>query len=655
MKKNLLLAFALISSAAFGQQTSLATHSTYDLVSGQYTNPCGHNITVYDDGGSGGNYAANVSATVDFLCTGLAEISIQAGGEFAWNVMSPTKYDLLNITTIGEIVQDGDPYPTVTQSYGRGEAVQLDARSFTFVNAGPLALQGKTDKPAGYQVDVTYTGDCTGTLYDNNIWNNNPPDANKNAVIAQDLTIPAKSTLICNDLTVEDGVTLTLDADATGYAMLYVGGSITLNGTGTIVYQGYLDQTGDIYGISSPMTDGFYNTTGNTTDLVTYNANTASYVFSPNTTTTSAGTGYFATVGTGKFITSAGDFQVMGTPVTSHTHNLGYSSSVAAGGSGGGWNLIGNPYTCTLDWSGVSKTKVNDAIYMWNHNTLSYVYHVNGVSPPSGTYAGSAITYPAIAPMQAFWVQATASGGTITSSMKNHTVTSRTPDFFKRVPDNLIFIVEHSTDTTKADLTWIVANSLASTGFDGQYDAWKMMNAGDNLNLFTQVQGEEYAINALDLSNSNIIDLGFAGEIGETYRLSLEKITDGTNYDVYLEDRVEDIMVALDQPYSFTNTAVRGDSTRFKVYINKNTMGSEEVVNQQFTVATATSGLNLSGYAAQFNTYRIIALNGQMLSNGALAEGATFVDLDGVSNTTVLVCLIGEGGSFTSKKVVVTD
>ena len=158
----------------------------------------------------------------------------------------------------------------------------------------------------------------------------------------------------------------------------------------------------------------------------------------------------------------------------------------------------------------------------------------------------------------------------------------------------------------------------------------------------------------MDLSSTSI-DLGFDGAIGENYTIEVSKITDGTNYDVYLEDRVEDVMVALDRPYSFTNTAVRGDSTRFKVYVNKNTMGSEEVVNQQFTVATATSGLNISEYAAQFNTYRIIALNGQVLSNGALAEGATFVDLDGMANTTVLVCLIGEGGSFTSKKVVVTD
>jgi hypothetical protein len=227
-------------------------------------------------------------------------------------------------------------------------------------------------------------------------------------------------------------------------------------------------------------------------------------------------------------------------------------------------------------------------------------------------------------------------------------------DYYKRAPNNLIFMVAHATDSTKGDVTWLVANDQATIGFDGEFDAWKLTNAGENLNLYTQVVDERLAINALDLSSTSI-DLGFDGAIGESYNIEVAKITDGTNYDVYLEDRVKDIMVALDQPYSFTNSAVRGDSTRFKVYVNMNTMGGEEAVNEQFIVATTAGGLNLSGYAAPFNKYRIIGLNGQVIAKGALTQGSTLVDLEGVAHATVLVCLIGEGGTFTSKKVLVND
>ena len=46
-----------------------------------------------------------------------------------------------------------------------------------------------------------------------------------------------------------------------------------------------------------------------------------------------------------------------------------------AGGSGSGWNLIGNPYTCGLDWSTVSLTNVNSAFYIWDPATTTYKYY----------------------------------------------------------------------------------------------------------------------------------------------------------------------------------------------------------------------------------------------------------------------------------------
>ena len=643
MKKNLLLAFALIYSAAFGQ-TNLAGQSSVNLSSGSYVNPCGNDLMIYDDGGPSGNYTASQSANLTLQCTGLATISISAGGTLEFYDFKDGDHDYVLMDDLDTLWRNDDPIATplpIQHVYNKATPVQVLFESYNLL--GP--------KPAGFQIEATYSGPCDGNRWDGTAWNNGVRIPTQDVEIAGNYTIAAKDVFECKDLIIASGATLTIDADATGWGQLKASGTILNNGT--IIYRQYLDKNG-IFGVASPMDDGFTTTNGNTYDLTGYDASTGSY--STGISTTAAGNGYFVNVGgTNDFLTSAGVFSVTGTPNTSHTHSLGYSTSVATGGSGAGWNLIGNPYTCALNWTTLTRSSVNNAFYIWDHDNTTYAYFAPGASPaPSGTYIGSSVSYPFIQPGQAFWVQATTSGASISSSMSNDGDVSQRGDFYKRAPDNLIFVVKHATDSTKGDVTWLVANDQATLGFDGEFDAWKLNNGGGNINVFSQVAEERLAINALDLTSTSI-DLGFDGAIGENYSIEVFKITDGTNYDVYLEDRVEDIMVALDQPYSFTNSAVRGDSTRFKIYVNKNTMGSEEAVNEQFTVATTTSGLNLSGYAAQFTSYRLIALNGQVIANGALDEGTTFIDLDGVANTTVLVCLIGEGGSFTSKKVVVTD
>ena len=650
MKKNLLLVLVLSSFATIGQ-TNLAGLTTVNLSSGNYVNPCGNDITIYDDGGPTGNYTASQSAVVTIASTGLARIGIEAGGTLGFDTFKDGEHDYVLLSDLDTLWRNDDPISSplpIQNTYNVATQVQLDFESYNL----------SSSKPAGFVVEVKYQGDCNGNRWDGTAWNNGArtpytaQTAAQNIEIAGNYTVNPKDVLRCNNLTVASGATLTISSNLTGWGQLYATGTITNNGT--IIFEQYLSKLG-IFGIASPMNNGFSTTNGNSNDLTGYDAGTGSY--SSSISTTAVGHGYFINVGgLNAFLSSASTFTITGTPNTSHTHSLGYSTSVATGGSGAGWNLIGNPYTSALDWSSVTLSNVNNAFYIWDDANTAYVYYAPGASPaPSGTYIqGSSLTYPYVQPGQAFWVQATSSGATVSSQMNTDCDVSGRGEFYKRAPDNLIFMVKHATDSTKGDATWLVANDQATLNFDGEFDAWKLTNAGDNLNLYTQVVDERLAINALDLSSTSI-DLGFDGTIGENYTMEVSKITDGTNYDVYLEDRVENIMVALDQPYSFTNSSVRGDSTRFKVYVNKNTMGSEEVVNQQFTVATATSGLNLSGYAAQFNTYRIIALNGQMLSNGSLAEGTTFVDLDRVANTTVLVCLIGEGGSFTSKKVVVTN
>ncbi|MEO0405374.1 MAG: SprB repeat-containing protein, partial [Bacteroidota bacterium] len=75
-----------------------------------------------------------------------------------------------------------------------------------------------------------------------------------------------------------------------------------------------------------------------------------------------------------------------------------------------GWNLVGNPYPCTINWDMAAWTKnnINDAIYIYDAATQQYTSYVNGV----GNNGGSGN----IAPFQAFWVKANGNNPQLSAS-----------------------------------------------------------------------------------------------------------------------------------------------------------------------------------------------------------------------------------------------
>ena len=76
---------------------------------------------------------------------------------------------------------------------------------------------------------------------------------------------------------------------------------------------------------------------------------------------------------------------------------------------------MGNPYTCGLDWTLVTKTNLNNAYYIWDESTSSYLFYSGS---GGGTLTG------VIPPMQAFWVQATGSTSIATTMSADGTVAS---------------------------------------------------------------------------------------------------------------------------------------------------------------------------------------------------------------------------------------
>ncbi len=87
-------------------------------------------------------------------------------------------------------------------------------------------------------------------------------------------------------------------------------------------------------------------------------------------------------------------------------------ANITNGGSGAsddqnGWNLIGNPYPCTIDWNSLGTSNTESAYWIWNATAGNYgVYQTGGATGTNGVDKY-------IAHSQAFWVHATGSTGSV--------------------------------------------------------------------------------------------------------------------------------------------------------------------------------------------------------------------------------------------------
>jgi len=343
-----------------------------------------------------------------------------------------------------------------------------------------------------------------------------------------------------------------------------------------------MDVTGH-HAISSPFSEGFvasnFVTAGmDVTKLYGYDEANGSYLTS-GSNLTNVGRGFFAPIqASGGFFTSGTNFTHKGSPNTAANFVLKHSTNVQTGGSGNNWNLIGNPYTCALNFTALSLgSYVNNACYLWDASTMKYNYYVSGVSAPSN-YVGTSIT-PTILPYHGFWVQLKGTSPQLnnvtvstTMSATGSISSSGSTYFYKNNPDNLILIAREEGDSTKADAMWLKNVAGTTLNFEGSEDAWKMTNYGGQPMIYSVDLEEKLAINAIDLNGTTVTPVGFsAPNVGGKYRITLEQVVNDLPYTAVLEDKLFGTFTDLTQgDYSFTHAGWHADGPRFALH----TMGA---------------------------------------------------------------------------------
>jgi len=327
---------------------------------------------------------------------------------------------------------------------------------------------------------------------------------------------------------------------------------------------------------------------------------------------------------------------------------------------GNGWNLVGNPYPCPIDWnasSGWTKTNVSGTMWIWNPSSNSY-----------GSYDGITIVNSVtrhIASGQAFFVQATGASPVLTAS--EAVKVSNTPSNMFKTAERNSLRINLVKDATESDETVVRFMDTKSDEFNNTDDVVKpMMNPSVNISSYFGT--DKYAmVNYMNTKSmdAKVIPLGASVAEEGTYDLNFDQV-DGfdANINIYLKDNYNNTITDLRKvsKYSF-NVDAKAESivdARLElIFVNK-TSSIENVLagrkaNMSVYPNPAVDVLNVEITNANFkhsevsifNVSGVEVMNNNMIGNKKsldvqkLSSGVYFVRVSnsetGYSNTVKFV------------------
>ncbi|MBK9292326.1 MAG: T9SS type A sorting domain-containing protein [Bacteroidetes bacterium] len=312
---------------------------------------------------------------------------------------------------------------------------------------------------------------------------------------------------------------------------------------------------------------------------------------------------------------------------------------------GNSFRLLPNPYPSAVDWEQVTKTGYDDAIYFFNSETGNYVASVDG------------IPNPAIIPIgQAFFIKKSSAGGTGAGiQLNNASRLHHGQGFYKSVnsPANLLKIKALSTDAY--DETYIRFVQTATAFFDGNLDALKLKGFGNAPQLFTVLNGVDYAINALPAVNE-IFMLPMHFEMAVDGQVTLDaSMLESFDEDVsvFLEDLHTNQMINLHEQHTYTFDHVAGNApNRFMLHFT-NVLGQNEKENQTHNIWAHNKQLyiNLPDHLGQKAFVEIIDLAGRIVyKSEQTLNSPTVVSVD--LPTQLFVVKVTTGTRSATAKIV---
>ncbi|MFH1121051.1 MAG: T9SS type A sorting domain-containing protein [Bacteroidota bacterium] len=272
-----------------------------------------------------------------------------------------------------------------------------------------------------------------------------------------------------------------------------------------------------------------------------------------------------------------------------------------------GWNLLGNPHPCSLDWDLIPNTAAEQAVYVWN-----------GTQYISWNGSVGALTDGIIPPMNGFFVKALGNTNpeilTIPLSARVH---SNTP-FYKELHANMLELRAEGNNYN--DVTFFHFNSEATAGFDAHSDARKLRGIEEAPQLFSYTEGKELSINEQPFVPGQVIELGFKCGVSGNFILNVKGLESfNNNVMIMLEDQKEGIFQNLSDIAQYSFSYIAGESEhRFKLHFTENSSNPDSAEVNIYSLGKTVIVNNFTGLSGEIQVYDF---TGRMILNSSIDSG----------------------------------
>jgi trimeric autotransporter adhesin len=305
-----------------------------------------------------------------------------------------------------------------------------------------------------------------------------------------------------------------------------------------------------------------------------------------------------------------------------------------------GYNLVGNPYPCTIDWDvpGWTKTRISPVIAVTDNGT-GVTRYWDGDGDPSTLANGQ------IAPGQAFWVRATGASPALRSTENVKGIGPNQSGEFYRMPTHDVLTIGLSDGKVK-DLAFIKIRSESKATLD-DWDAPKLNN--ESFDLFTMSDDKiKMAINSVNALNCTApITLGVRNLKAGKHTLSISTTGLFENYRYTLVDHYTGEELALTGAYEFEvdlNPSSK-DGNRFSLKLSERfgVVNAASCGNGSVTlrISDLSSGQTVKWYDTESSTKTLGT--GSSFTTPVLNKTSTYyASIEGASCTSGRIPVIAE-------------